>query len=276
MRMLVGALLAAAAVCVPGSAMMAQPAWAAVQNSPDAAFDQIAARAVAAVAQFQPEYGTTLGDHRFDDRLSDPSAAGRARTAAIENGLLAELGRIDRSKLTRDNQVDALLLDNQLRYSRWARHVLQSWAWNAQVYNDAAAGALYGLAARDFAPWPQRLKAATARMEAMPAFLPRARRQLVPAKVPGDLRDHASPSRTAGMVEIAEGMLAPHAGELDAADRARFDAALAGLKAAVAEQQKWLDTVLVPAGEGRFPARRQALRPEDELRAGVDRRRAPN
>ena len=47
-------------------------------------------------------------------------------------------------------------------------------------------------------------------------------------------------------------MLAPHAEVLNAADRARFDKALAGLKAAVADQQVWLDTVLVPSATGDF------------------------
>ena len=53
-------------------------------------------------------------------------------------------------------------------------------------------------------------------------------------------------------MEIANGMLAPHAGELSGADRTRFDAALAGLAKAVAAQQHWLDTVLVPQAKGDF------------------------
>jgi len=252
MRRMMFLLLASAMVAGPAVPLAARPARVAARVSPaDAAFDAIAARAVAGVARFSPEYGTTLGDHRFDDRLSDPSAAGRARVAAFETGLLAELGRIDRRRLTRERQVDALLLDNQLRYSRWADTVLQRWAWDPQVYNDAAGGALYGLAARDFAPWPQRLKAATARMEAMPAYLAEARRQLVPARVPKEMADSVA-KRNGGLVEIVDGMLSPHADTLGPADRARFEAAKAGLKAAVAEHQKWLDTVLVPQAKGDF------------------------
>ncbi len=219
--------------------------------SVDAAFDAIAAHYVDAVARFAPEYGTVLGDHRFDNRLSDPSGAGRARIAAFETGLLAELERIDRRQLSRERQVDALLLGNQLRSSRWSDTVLQRWAWDPQVYNDAAGGALYGLAARDFAPWPQRLKAATARMSAMPAYLAEARRQLVPARVPKEMADSVA-KRNSGLNEIVDGMLAPHATELTPADRARFEAARAALKAAVAEHQTWLDTVLVPQAKGDF------------------------
>ncbi|GAC1585059.1 MAG: DUF885 domain-containing protein [Sphingomicrobium sp.] len=251
----IGLLLAAGLIAMPASPLASKAAGARISDvvpSPaDAAFDAIAARSVAAVARFSPEYGTVLGDHRFDAVLSDPSGAGRARVAAFETGLLADLGRIDRRHLSRERQVDALLLDNQLRYSRWADTVLQRWAWDPQVYNDAAGGALYGLAARDFAPWPQRLKAATARMEAMPAYLAEARRQLVPPRVPREMADSVA-KRNNGLVEIVDGMLEPHVGSLSPADRTRFEAARARLKTAVAEHQKWLDTVLVPQARGDF------------------------
>ena len=160
--------------------------------------------------------------------------------------LLAQLGQINPALLNRDNQVDYALLKNELEYRVWGNDVSQDWAWNAQIYNDIAAGSLYTLAARDFAPWDVRLKAATARMEALPALLREGRQQLVPARVPKIFAETVS-KQNGGILEIAEGMLAPHADQLSSADRARFDAALAGLKVAVAEQQTWLDTVLVPA-----------------------------
>ena len=211
----------------------------------------IGARYIDMMVRLSPVGGTQLGDHRFDDRLPDVSAAGRARTMAADKAVLADLGAIDRTRLTRDNQVDALLLDNALRFEIWDTEVLQSWAWNAQSYNDVSASALYTLAARDYAPWPQRLKAATARMEALPALMAQGRRELVPARVPAVYAATVS-KQNAGIMEIANGMLAPHASELTGADRTRFDAALAGLTKAVADQQHWLDTVLVPQAKGEF------------------------
>ncbi|MEO7786567.1 MAG: DUF885 domain-containing protein [Sphingomicrobium sp.] len=252
MRRMILLVLGSVVVAAPAASIDAKLRAASVHVAPaNAAFDAIAARYVAAVARFSPEYGTVLGDHRFDDRLSDPSAAGRARSAAFETGLLAELGRIDRRGLSRERQVDALLLGNQLRMQAWSDATLQRWAWDPQVYNDTAGGALYGLAARDFAPWPQRLKAATARMEAMPAYFAEARHQLVPVRVPREMAESVA-KRNSGLSEIVDGMLEPHVGELAPADRARFEAARAGLKAAVAQHQKWLDTVLVPQAKGDF------------------------
>ena len=123
--------------------------------------------------------------------------------------------------------------------------------WDPQVYSGTASSALYSLAARDFAPWGVRLRAATARMEAIPALLAEGRRQLVPARVPL-IHAQTVAARNAGITQIATNMLVPHADLLKGSERARFDAALAGLEAAVAVQQKWLETVLVPQARGDF------------------------
>ena len=217
----------------------------------DSAFATLAQRYLDGIASQNPSYATALGDHRFDDRLPDMSAEARARGTAFARHLLAELGRIDRARLSRDNQVDAALLDNALRYSIWTDEALRSWAWDPQIYNEAAGGALYNLAARDFAPWETRLKSATARMEKMPALLVQARANLVPARVP-EIFATTVARQNGGIVEIVEEMLAPHKGDLSAADARRFDSAFAGLKTAVAEHQTWLDKVLVPRAKGNF------------------------
>jgi uncharacterized protein (DUF885 family) len=83
----------------------------------------------------------------------------------------------------------------------------------------------------------------------MPAFLAQARAQIIPARVPAIYATTVA-KRNGGVVDIAETMLAPHADTLSAPDRARFTAALATLKAAIATHQKWLDTVLVPQAKG--------------------------
>src|SRR5213593_2230906 len=44
----------------------------------------------------EPLLGTMVGDERFDDRLPDPSEAGRSARAAMHRRALAELGAVDR------------------------------------------------------------------------------------------------------------------------------------------------------------------------------------
>lgn len=228
-----------------------RPAAAVRSPRSDAAFKVLSERFIASALRLSPVEATALGVHDYDAQLPGITAQARAARTAEWRALLGELTRINPALLSRDHQVDYAMLRNELEYRLFANDVLQEWAWNPQLYNDIAGGALYTLAARDFAPWDVRLKAATARMEALPAMLAESRAQLAPARVPAIFAQTVS-RQNGGIVEIAETMLAPQAGVLSAADRARFDAALAGLKTAVAEHQKWLDEVLVPQARGDF------------------------
>jgi len=249
--------LATAAVALP-PARSAQPS-----NPAENAFAALAKRYIEGVARLSPTYATVLGNHAYDDQLPDISAHGRMQQSQFDREMLAALGKIDRTKLTPDSQVDAALLDNALKYDLWQLETLQSWAWDTTIYNDVAGGSLYGLAARDFAPWPQRLKAATARMEKLPLLLAETRRQIVPSRVP-EVFAQTLQRQNAGLAEIAQDMLAPHKSELNPADQARFDAALAGLRAAVTEHQKWIDGTLIPAAHGEF--RLGAKRYDEKMR----------
>lgn len=240
-------LLGAAILVLPVSSIPTSAVYAAE----NATFASLSKRYVDGLARLNPSSATGLGDHRFDAQVTDMSAAGRAKREAFSKAMLADLQRIDRKALSREEQVDAALLDNALRYDIWDAETLRGWAWDPQVYNDIAGGSLYSLAARDFAPWPQRLKAATARMEALPALLAQARENIVVARVPSIYATTVA-KQNSGIVDIAESMLAPHKTELSAADAKRFDAALAKLKAAVAEHQVWLDKTLVPGAKGDF------------------------
>ena len=268
------ALTACAAATPPPEAAASAPA-----SSADQQFAGLAARYIASLTRLSPVEATGLGEHRYDDRLPDITAGGRAARETEWRAILGELARVDRSRLSRDNQVDLALLDNELRYKLWSNDRLQEWAWDTQGYNDTAGSALYRLAARDFAPWPVRLRSATARMEALPAFLVETRRQLVPARVPKIWAETLA-RQNPGIVQIVEDMLVPQAGALTGAERARFDAALAGLKTAVAEHQRWIDGTLVPQARGearlgaqvydekmRFALQSDLTRPELKARA---------
>lgn len=243
-------LLVALAGCAtaPGTDAVAESTDPAAAH---AAFASLSDDYIDTLTRLDPVQATQLGDHRFDGELPDISAAGRAEERAQWVRLLGRLARIDRAALDREQQVDYLLLENQLSYSIWQLDELEEWAWNPQVYNDLAANSLYSLVARDFAPWPRRLKSAIERMEKLPAFLAETRRQLDPGRVP---RVHAEivAQQNAGILEIVDAALLPELDELERGERTRFDEALAGLKDAVAEHQKWLDERLVPNAGGDF------------------------
>jgi uncharacterized protein (DUF885 family) len=198
-----------------------------------------------------PVSATQLGDHRFDSEIDDLGAEGRQRQVAFDTDMLARLEAIDASQLSRQDQVDAAILRNQLRSELWSLQVLQAWAWDPQVYSGLAGGAIYNLMARDFAPMPERLRSATARMEKLPQVFAQMRANLDPARVPS-IHAETVARQNAGLLQLVDTFIVPNAGVLQGDERARLDAAVAGLRTAVADQQHWLDTELVPNARGDF------------------------
>ncbi|WP_353089335.1 DUF885 domain-containing protein [Stenotrophomonas sepilia] len=249
------ALVAALAGCQPADAPTNASTPAASQQAGDAAVDaafaDLSKRALDTWMQLSPVSATQIGDHRYDSELDDLSAAGQQKTVAAYKALLGELDKIEVAKLGRENQVDAAILRNQLQSEIWNAEVLQSGKWDPQLYNGVAGSAIYGLMAREFAPLPERLKAATARMEKLPAIFAQARENLDPARVP-KIHAETVAKQNKGILSIVDTFITPHIGELPQADQQRLQAAIDGLKKAVDEQQTWLDKTLVPNAKGDF------------------------
>ncbi|QCO67296.1 DUF885 domain-containing protein [Luteimonas yindakuii] len=249
-------LLAVLAGCQPstGPATVDSPAaatTAATQGEADQAFAALADRALATWFEQSPISATRTGEHRHDDRVDDLSEEGRQRVVDANRALLAGLDAIDASQLSRDNQVDALLLRNRLEATIWNVETLQSWAWDPLLYNGLAGGAIYNLMAREFAPLPERLASASARMEALPTLLAQMRANLDPARVPKVHAETVS-RQNRGLLSLVDQFITPHAGSLDGEARTRLDAAVAGLRTAVDEHQAWIDGTLVPNAAGDF------------------------
>jgi uncharacterized protein (DUF885 family) len=246
--------IALAACNAPAPESPAKPATssAAVDTTAaDAKFADLSKRWLDGWMRLNPVSATQLGDHRFDREVDDLSAAGRQHAVDFNDKLLAELEAMDTGKLSRENQVDAAILRNQLRSDLWGTQTLQSWAWDPQLYNGLAGGAIYSLMAREFAPMQQRLKAATARMQEIPGIFAQMRANLDPARVP---RVHAETvaKQNAGILSLVDTFITPNAAQLSGDDRKQLDAAVAGLRKAVAQQQDWLDKTLVPNAKGDF------------------------
>lgn len=255
-HLLAAALLAALSGCqkpadAPAASNAPSQAAAAPDAAADASFAALSKRAVDTWMQLSPVGATQTGDHRYDSELDDLSAAGRQKSLDASKQLLAELDKLDVAKLSRENQVDAAILRNQLQSDIWNSEVAQGWATDPQVYNGLAGGAIYGLMAREFAPLPERLKSATARMEKIPALFAQARANLDPARV-SEISAKTVAKQNRGILSIVDSFIVPHIQELPQADAQRLQAAIEGLKKAVAEQQTWLDQTLVPNAKGDF------------------------
>ena len=255
-NLLAAAVLAATLAACQGQAPNAasdatSQAAATAASQQDAQFAELSKRWLDGWLRLNPVGATQIGDHRFDNQVDDLSAAGRQASIDFSKKTLAELDAIDGSKLSRDNQVDAMILRNQLRGDIWNIETLQGWAWDPQIYSGLAGGAIYNLMAREFAPMPQRLKSATVRMQKIPAIFAQARENLDPARVP-EIHAQTAAKQNAGVLSLIDTFILPNADQLSGEDRKQLDEAVANLRKAVAEQQTWLDKTLVPNAKGDF------------------------
>ena len=232
---------------------LAQPAGpqptVAAENPTERAFRQLSDHWLAETLRLNPVAATQAGEHRYDALLPDIGPTGRAPQLRLAQDTLAALMLINRDRLSRASQVDSAMLETQLRYDLFQLQKLEEHAWNPLAYTGGAGSALYGLMAREFAPLPVRLRAATRRMERLPEWLATARRQLDPARVPL-VHAETAVRQNAGLASIIDGMILPEAGKLPAAEQARLKRAAERLKAASAEHGEWLKSTLVPAAKG--------------------------
>ena len=127
-------------------------------------------------AERHPELATSLGDHRFDDRLGDPTDAARADERRSLDGWAARLDALDIGALSAEHRVDVAMMADSVARRVFELDELAEHAWNPLLANPGRP--IYQLLARDFAPLPDRLASVAGRLAEVPAVLAEARRQL--------------------------------------------------------------------------------------------------
>ena len=207
---------------IVGGILLIGTTFAMMPSAVDTEFERLAQQYVDEFPALSPVSATSLGDHRFDSKLNQVSSEARVRRAAFLRKYLEQLGRLDRDSLSRANQVDAALLEQELRADLWRLEELKEWVWNPMRYTRLTGGALYGLLARDFAPLPERLGHVADRLEQFPRLLEQIRATLVPPRVP---RIHAETAvrQNRGVLSILDNMVKPHLDQLSQEDRRRLE-----------------------------------------------------
>src|SRR5262252_6044719 len=201
----------------------------------DGAFDTYAAATLDGLLERQPEWATSVGDHRYDDRLTVGTAAYYEEASSWAGDRLAELAGIDAGHLSPQHQVDAQILGNQLTRLRFMIGELREQEWNPMVANPGRA--IYNLLARDFAPLPDRLRSASQRLAMLPEALAAARSVL--GAMP-EVHIETALTQFAGTERLLTGELARRAAEVDG-DGADLSAVLPQALEALAAHARWLE-----------------------------------
>ncbi|MFL6582897.1 MAG: DUF885 domain-containing protein [Chthoniobacterales bacterium] len=233
----------AVAVCV------AFPFGGAFATPQDTQFEKLAKDYIEGLLQTNPEYATQLGDHRFDDRLSDYSDEAVAKELARAKQFRQQLDQFnDLKQLSDANKVDVRLLKDNVDNEIFGLEELRERESDPLLYMESLANSLYLIEAREFAPARQRAASLRKRMEAMPAVIAQAKQNL---KNPPRVHTETAIDQVQGAISlIKEGLNEV----LDKAPEAKKELAPVQEKtiAALTDYKNWLQNELLPRSNGDF------------------------
>ncbi len=179
----------------------------------------------------QPIYATVLGDDRYDDRLSDPSAAGRAEEVAALKGFLSDAKEMDRHGLDQEDVITLDMLEVVARI--WLRqHAHDVHHFEAMDQMGGPQNLPGDLSRFQRVDSPERIDRLIRRLEAFPHYLAEHRANLLEGIAAG--RTAAAPvvarvieqTRRAVEAPIDESPLLIAHPELDDESRQRIRAAI--------------------------------------------------
>jgi uncharacterized protein (DUF885 family) len=138
-------------------------------NEDDSSAGRLIERYWEGLLEAEPMLGTAIGDERFDDRLPDPSPAGRAQRERLHRGALEELGSVEIGALDEDRRVSLDILEAIARRDLAAlEHRTDRLSAVSHLWGPA--GLVGELASLQRADTPERLDRYRARIAATPAF----------------------------------------------------------------------------------------------------------
>lgn len=215
----------------------------------DDRFQALASEYIEKYLEAHSEQATELGDHRFDDRLTDYSVDALASELARQQEFREKLNGLgDGAGLTGANRVDFQILKDNIDYEIFQLEELKEAQWNPLVYNRSLADSLYLLVAREFAPPETRIPNLRKRMQAIPAVIAQAKANL---HRPPRVHTETAIEQTQGAISLVREGLSP---VLNQAPQLGKEIAPLQEKTAKAleDYKKWLQRDLLPRSDGDF------------------------
>jgi uncharacterized protein (DUF885 family) len=225
------------------------PAWTVCATPDDDRFQKLAADYIEQRLQTHPEEATALGDHRFDDRLTDYSVEARRKQLTDAKAFREQLNSFGPdTKLSATNSVDLRILKDSVDYQIFDLEELKEEDWNPLAYNQSLANSLYLLFARDFDTPEKRIPNLRKRMEGIPAVIAQAKANL---KHSPKVHTETAIDQMQGAVTFVREGLNPL---LDRAPKMKKELAPLQEKTALEleEYKKWLKEDLLPRSDGDF------------------------
>jgi uncharacterized protein (DUF885 family) len=212
----------------------------------NARFEGLANNFIEGFLPLNPEWATSLGDHRYDHLLSDYSPAGIENKKSFYLAYLDSLEEISVEKLNPVSRIDFEILENSIRSMIFNLDTLRSFEWNPRVYNPGRA--VYSLMVREFAPLGERMRNAVSRLEGVPELLRQGRENL---KNPPEIYTETAIRQIKGTVSLISDDLPLYLEQLPEPIEG-FDEIQGQAIDALEEYGRWLEEELLPVSHGDF------------------------
>jgi uncharacterized protein (DUF885 family) len=215
--------------------------------------EQFYADSQAFIAQFlegAPVTATLVGDHRYDDRLSDYTPAALARYRQLLEQWQARFKRYDAQEWSPGAQIDHILMTQLIkRFIRDLDKLRILYRHPGEVVGGCLTG-VHLLTLRNSAPLPVRMKSVLGRLRHIPRVLAEGRALIEPSKVPPVWAETALETTRQGVGLFTDSvtMLAQATPDL------KEDIVTAAQTAAAAlnEHAAWIEQVVLPQAAGDF------------------------
>jgi uncharacterized protein (DUF885 family) len=212
----------------------------------DQKFEGLAKNYIEGLLAMNPEFATSLGDHRYDNRINDYTLAGTEKYRQFNKVYLDSLSRFDMMKLNATNRIDCKIMRTNLEAAIFSIDTLKEYEWNPLSYN--VGQAIYGLTSREFAPLKERLMSVKERLKAIPAVLEAAKANLKnPPKIHTETAIRQNPGNIS-LVRDELNTLLDQVPELKAEFAPLQDQTVKALE----DYGMWLEKELLPKSTGDF------------------------
>ena len=217
-------------------------------------FRSIVDEVLAGYFRHYPVQATEIGNHEHDGAWPDLTEAGRAARLAWVTDASAQVEAMTADALSRDDAIDRRILMESLAALRFAEETLDEASWNPMTYVYLFGNGLFNLLAREFAPLPDRMRSAAARLNGLPAALEQARATLDAGggRPTSAFHTEKAAERILGLIDLVDTAVQEASDLDDAALRGDVEGAAGPARDAVNAFAAWLRDELQPRATGDF------------------------
>ena len=197
--------------------------------------------------EWDPLAATSLGVHRYDDRLPKGTIEAVEDETRRAKEALRALASFDRKSLSPGKRIDLDVARQALRLWVFQNEELRFWESRPSGAEDLGNG-LFLLFMRNFAPLAERMASLTGRLERAPQYLREMKTRVrAPTRLWSEI-GLESAQQAPGFLEIIQ---AAGREALPSADCARLDEAVAKTRESLQDQERWIWKELLPMASDR-------------------------